>query len=246
MRITLGIPIIQAIPGECVHSLIALAVEIGRDGEMAVSTSLNVFPHDRARNKIIKDAVETDSEYLFFADSDHVFPPRAFERMLFVMQEKECVMVTGHTLRRGYPYTNTWFKNNEKGELCNVTASGNNVYEIDACGLGCALINIPWIVENLEEPFFKTVEGRPGTDHEKEKPPVGEDIHFCERVREKGGVIYGDARVRCGHVFNRMIIDDETSDLLRKMHLKAEREHGENGKELGGNLDACYTSLSSE
>lgn len=224
VRTTLGIPIIQSIPGECVHSIIGLAVEIGRCGEMVVSTSLNNFPHDRARNKIIEDAIKTETKYLFFADSDHVFPSRTFERMLYVMQEKECVMVTGYTLMRGYPYTNTWYKTDKNGTLCNVTASGNNVYEIDACGLGCALIDIPWIVENLEEPYFKTVEERKGTDDEEGKPPVGEDFHFCKRIREKDGIIYGHAHVRCGHVFNRMIINDDTSDSLRKIHLEAKRK----------------------
>jgi len=210
MRIALGIPVVDHVPGEAVFSHYALCATIGRRGQVVVPSVLNLMPHDKARNLIMTVARENNADYLMFVDSDMVVKPDAFDLLLETLQKNKCVMAAGHAYRRGYPFTPTWFK--FKGEeLFQVTAS-QGVHEIDACGLACNLIDLKWIWENLEKPYFFT-----GKDGDKR---IWEDTFFCKKIRDKGGKIFGDARVRCGHLRTRVAVDDSNADRLRQEFMK--------------------------
>ncbi len=155
MRVTLGIPTIGGISGQVYASQLALAASMGKKVDDMIVPSVNgVSPHSRAREIIIKKAIDFNSDYLLFLDSDMVPPPDAFHRLLETLLETKASMVAGHFYRRGYPYTLTWFKivNDKNKEVCASPEVG--FAEIDCCGLACNLIDVRWIQEHLNEPFF--------------------------------------------------------------------------------------------
>jgi len=217
MKVALGIPVIDGVSAEAFPSHLAIAVEIARQGQLALFTPRNRMPHDVARWDIWQGAVEQGCDYLLFVDDDNILPIGTFTRLLKVLQDNEgCRVVSGSYLRRGYPYTTVWSKE-IKGQYYNVDAS-EGVHEIHVSGLGCALIDLKWCDTHLTRPIFQMFKDEEGLTK------ITDDVSFYSRVREAGGLILGDADVQCGHVHERVIITRGNADSLRMLHIKKEGE----------------------
>jgi hypothetical protein len=212
MKIALGIPVVDSVPAEAFGHHLATAIELRKLGEVAIFTPINYFPHDRARMMVTEGAREQDCDLLLFVDDDTILPPGACQRLYNTMQEHKAQVVSGHYYRRGYPYTSVWSRKNAEGQWCQVDAD-KGVYEIHTSGLGCALIDLRWVWENLKPPFYTM-------GHDKQGTTVTDDISFFDRVREAGGKILGDANVRCVHLAGRQCVSDETVVQLRNWSLK--------------------------
>ena len=213
MRVCLGIPVVESVPGEVYGSHLNLAISLGRIADVVIPSVVGVVPYDRARETVLKVALDESCDYLFFVDADMGVPMKSFEYLLDDLNgSPSAVLASGHAYRRGYPFTPTWFKLRE-GKSYGVTAPpATGIYEIDYTGLFCCVIDLKWVRENLEPPFFKITETE------------SEDVFFCKKIREKGGVVLGDSRLRIDHLANRIVVNDETADYLRGMFLQRKRE----------------------
>ena len=73
MRIMIGIPCYRDVAGETLEDYMRLAFHLGRRTEhdylVGIKTKSEQF---RARNAIVEGALQTDCDYLFFLDDDHV------------------------------------------------------------------------------------------------------------------------------------------------------------------------------
>jgi hypothetical protein len=217
VKVVLGIPIVDSVPGEVFASHLSLATSIGRVAELVIPQVLNVFPHARARELIMD--LGRDADYVMWVDSDVEPPAWAFERMLGTIRARDdVVMVTGHCCRRGYPFTNTWSKLAD-GKLFNVEAGPETVpQEIDACGFPCNLVDMTLVRANLDKPYFRQVYNGEGREN------VWEDGYFCHTVRNAGLKILGDPKVRCRHLMGRRFIDDQSVVGLRREELELESD----------------------
>lgn len=226
MRVTLAMPVVDSVPGEAVAYHMMLAAKIARTAEISIPVIMNVFPHDRARNQLFEIAQRNESDYIFFVDDDMVIPPDAYCRLLevFSYRKPRPVAVSGHYYRRGWPYTPVWSvdKPGERGPddmPYHVVTADSGVHQIHFSGLGCCLIDVHWVTQNLVKPYFFMRSDDYGTN-------VTDDVTFFEAVQKAGGVVYGNADVRCGHLSSRQLICDRTAADYRKHEIELREDEG--------------------
>ena len=199
--LTLGLPLVGDLPQECVTDLMVAVAQAAKiEDKLVFVCPQNVYPHDRARELIITEALKTESNLLWFIDADTRPPEGAFEKMLGVLNEKRCAMVSGYYVQRGYPFVSTWAKyEDDSGPKLVEIEHGTKVLKINSCGLGCALIDLSWIKENLQPPYF-LMEVDPSL------PTMyrWEDAYFCKKIADNGGEIFGLVDVVCTHMGRRM------------------------------------------
>ncbi len=212
LRTALGIPIIDHVPGEAVVGLVRTAVDISRLGSICVISALNRLPVDFARQQMLEEALsQKDIDLMMWVDSDSVIRKGTFEKLLFTIRETKAVLVSGHYYQRGYPFASTWTKLFPNGVVGRVPFQPDSgLMDIDGCGLGCALLDLNWIRENLKSPYFEVRSARDGSEG-----VTWEDTHFCLLIREKGGKIIGDTSVSCGHLFTRREINETNHEVFK-------------------------------
>lgn len=214
-RLAVGIPIVDHVAGEAVSELLPAVVKASRHcSGMIFLTPLNMFPHDRPRSWIVENARAAECDLLWFIDSDMILPPDSFEQLLKVQQETNAAVVSAHYYRRGAPWTSVWSQQ-ASGTWFQVDAD-SGVHEIGTSGLGCALVDLKWVFENLKEPYFSMTPGEKSTI-------VTDDTTFYDKVRQAGGLILGNADVRCGHLGERRVVCDKTAEFYRKLTMELEK-----------------------
>jgi hypothetical protein len=196
MKLVLGIPVVDSVYAEVYGSHLALTAEMARAGEITLVCPLNAPSVDAGR-KIIWDQAAS-GDYLMFVDHDVLLPPGSFSSLLESLLRRNAQVAAGRYCLRGYPYTNIWGKRVLDGKMF---VDSEVEAELDGCGMGCTLIDIKWVKENLTEPLWKTTHDENGRTIETE------DYYFCNKVRVAKGIIIGVPSVDCGHDENYRNVD---------------------------------------
>ena len=223
MKLGLAMPSVGDIPGDLFGCHLSVAVEFARlavqngNEKVCITTPCGIIPHDRARCFCFEAAVQAGVDYLFWIDVDNLIPRGALEKMLNLLLERKVQAVSGFYYRRGYPYTSVWSKKSDKWFFQVQPMEG--IHEIDAAGLGCAVVDVKWVVKNMTKPYFICGVAEDGT-------LVMDDVSFFGQLRQKGGVLLGDASIRCGHLQEREIINDGNVDRLRKVKQELSNDMG--------------------
>lgn len=145
----------------------------------------------RARNEIVRLALEGSFDYIFMVDADMYVPKDALQKML----EYPTEICLGLCPR----------KNTKNHETCIYKIGQINYQDaytyrdlpkqdrvmVHGGGLACALIKTD-IFKNLTYPWFRYVTYQDGSE-------LSEDLYFCSQAKANGYKIYVDTRVRCGH-----------------------------------------------
>lgn len=138
-----------------------------------------------ARDTLVNNAIQTNCDYIFFLDCDHVFesPQNPNEALKLLYQcinkdpnSKDGKIVSGLYRAKqstGFNYA-AWIRANEKGFLPIQSWSGNWL-EIDVAGLGCCLISTD-VFKNIQKPYF----------YWETADSISEDFYFFE-LAKKGG-----------------------------------------------------------
>ena len=216
-KLAIGLPLAGDLPMECVADLMIATAQATLEGDLCVIAPQGIFPHDRAREAIITEALESDCDYLWFIDADTRQPGGAIKEMLRVLREEKAAMVTGWYNQRGFPFASTWAVERSGGETAplQIVDEQSDRVRIDGCGLGSALIDLNWVRENLLPPFFVMA-----VDVSRPTLYRWEDSYFCCLIKEAGGAIYGLPQVRCKHMGSRIEITCENEEQLRREHLQ--------------------------
>ena len=155
-----------------------------------------------SRNDIATQALQMDADYVFWLDSDMVFPPDTLIRMMNTLRKNDLDILTGLYFRRVPPYTPVLFdKLSIDGDVCDFSEFDSipkDLFEVGGCGFGCVL---------MKTDVFFDVQSKFGNMF----APVannGEDIAFCCRAKECGYKIYCDPSIICGHV-GYSVVDDQ-------------------------------------
>ena len=216
MNVALIVPVVESVPVHNIGPLLTLCARMEKNPDidnLFIIVPQNVVPHDAARIAGFDDAIKLECDLVLFIDDDTIPPFNAFDSLYRVLKEKKAVAVSGLYYRRGYPYTSVWSK--KVGKKAYQVSAEYGVHKIHYSGLGCALIDVNWVVKNLKKPYFemdKSVEL--GTT-------VTDDITFFDKIRKKRGKVFGNADVRCAHIGNREIIDDGSVNQLRRSAVEA-------------------------
>jgi len=181
----------------------------------------------RARNDVVKDFLQRNSEYLLFIDSDMGYPPEALQSLLQTARTYD-LAVTGALCfahRRSHPTDDAtqaerceqvptlykWIETEDTaGFQTVVDYPRNTVCTVDGTGAAFLLISrkiLEKIAEEFGETWFDQIQ------HPKRKDPFGEDLSFCIRVAAAGGQIAVDTAVKTAHDKGGIFLTEEMWDV---------------------------------
>lgn len=149
---------------------------------------------EEARNVAAREALEMDTEYLFFLDDDILAPNQTITRMVRILEnEPEYDLVSAVYPLKSPEAEPAVYRDDRPGPYWGWTF--NEVFEIDSCGMGACMIRTS-ALKKISEPWFAWVETADG----KDSAEVGEDIYFCRKLKEAGGRLLADGGILCGHI----------------------------------------------
>lgn len=191
-KILIGVPAMDMCSSYFTQSLAML----DRVEDCAISFIIGSLVYD-ARNKICQAAIAGEFDYIFWLDSDMIFPSNTLEHMFTVCEEENIDILTGLAFRRRAPYTPCIFKELDRDENGKIMFEGfddypdNKVFEVAGCGAACMLMKTDVLFD---------IAGADGNIWFNPEEGAGEDTAFCMRARKHGYKIFCDSRVKLGHV----------------------------------------------
>jgi len=140
-----------------------------------------------------------DYDYLIWVDSDIIFTPQQFQRLL--SHDKDIVsgvymMNDGRSLAAVKDWDEEYFKKNGHFQFLGLTdiEGKEELIEVSYTGMGFMLVK-KGVFESMTYPWFKPIEKRIGNMVDF----TMEDVAFCLRAKEKGYKILIDPEVRVEH-----------------------------------------------
>lgn len=197
MKTLIAIPCMDQVPALFAKSLALL--QKPDDCTLAMQMGSLIYT---SRNNLATMAIQSNYDYVFWMDSDMVFPQDALIRLMDTLKKNDLDIISGLYFRRVPPYSPTLFDKLEmRGNICSWSEFKEipeGLFEIGGCGFGCVLMSTE---------VFLSVQAKHGNMF----APIGnngEDIAFCIRARDCGYKIWCDPAVICGHV-GYSVVDDK-------------------------------------
>ena len=169
---------------------------------------LNGYITDEARNVSVEKAIELEFDFVFFMDSDMIFPKGALltlMRHLLSHPDKPRV-VGGLYNTRSDHRMNTYMWDEKLKSFHSVNLPLNNgLKEIDCVATGCMLCDIN-VFKSYDWPWFEYFYNT-RVDGSRER--WSEDMVFGHRCMELGIKHYADTDVVCEHIINARVAQVE-------------------------------------
>ena len=158
----------------------------------------------KARNKIAKDLLELNADYWLALDTDHLVQPELLEMLFKVAQHEDAAMVSGLITKRIYPYETVAFKfaSDSKDFLGVHIPPSTGVREVDACAMGCTLIDLRKL-QKLPQPWFQDITN------------LRSDLHLCLKFRRAGERIFVHSDAHVCHLGDPLLVTPEGAEKLR-------------------------------
>jgi hypothetical protein len=200
LSVMVGLPAGRDIPALTVKSLLGTfdlcrAVNVPAQLGMVIGSSVVQW----ARDEVIDLFLRSDANRLFWIDSDMVWEPEHFMRMLALSQRHDVVCAT-YPAKIDQP---TFYVNRDEST---VVTNRYGLMEIWGAGLGFTVITRP-VIEQLADKADKIrdeVAGRDiasvfriDTTNGKRR---GEDMAFFSDIRELGYTVWLDTEIDLGHI----------------------------------------------
>ena len=193
MKTLIAVPAMDMCHSRFAQSLATL----DKAGECQVSFIMNSLIYD-ARNKFCQQAIEGEFDYIFWLDSDMVFPSYVLQQ--FMQDDKD--IVAGLYFRRNYPFTPVAFSELRREDgilrMKDLEEWPNELFEVDGVGFGCVLMKTDCLFD---------IAGKEGGVWFTPTQDAGEDAAFCLRAKEHGYEIWIDPAVKLGHVGQTVITE---------------------------------------
>lgn len=207
-RVVLGIPCFQSVDYQVLEDYMRLAFHIGRRCQdiqliLGVKGKSEQF---RARNAIVKAAIQTDAEFIWMLDDDHIIDVEAstiiqpyqaitsrydiLKKLIFNMHRNPNMGICGalYWQRGGECLPVVMEENNEgKPHFLHPFDISNRLQKVDVAGGGCMLIRTA-VFDKIKEPWFA-----PEFEY-------GTDIQICKQVRAAGFEVWCDTSIEIGHL----------------------------------------------
>jgi FkbM family methyltransferase len=187
-KILVAIPTAKYVEVETFKSLWDLEVPKGYELDFQYFYGYNIA---QIRNLIADWAKRYD--YLLSVDSDIVLPNDALIKMLAADKD----IISGLYIQR-IPGTQTLevYMATPSGGCTNIPYAlleNRQIVEIEACGMGCALIKSE-VFRKISYPHFFYKEALTMRD------TVSEDVFFCKKAKEHGFTVWADPSIKCDHI----------------------------------------------
>ena len=187
MKLMVAVPTVDYVPADFVKSLSKLSLRLGREripaGVEIVGGTLVYI----ARNRLAHRAITDGYTHVLWLDSDMVFGDSIVEDLLFCGKD----MVCGAFVSRRPPYGPCVYTDiSDPGSMKKVENFGTEPFRVDGCGFAAVLTSVSLLQEvwNHFGTCFRPTE------------QYGEDLAFCDRVKQLGREIWCEPTVRPGHI----------------------------------------------
>lgn len=189
MKIAIAVPSHDTVPALFSYDLAQLCLWTASQLPEGVHLGLywvsGTYVH-KARQELIDHLLEVGTDYILWIDSDMRFPKEA---LVGLMQRKRDVVGINYA-KRCIPSEYVAIKKAHptEGEPCVTNEDSEGLEEVDAVGFGMVLMRcgaLSDLPDPSETPWFQH-------KHLGGARWVGEDVHFCELLREAGVKIWVD------------------------------------------------------
>ena len=205
-KIMVAVPTLDYIHYKFVESLTNLSYrlnDLNIDHDICFKPSTLVY---MGRDWLAKRAREGDYTHVLWLDADMVFEPDICETLLNMKQDMVCGLFRSrHNNRRAYALFSSLYPAVRYEALESNPELLNDIFTVEGCGFGCVLTTVDLLVRVLT-----------ANDNTCFMPTrnFGEDLAFCERVRNLGIDIYCNPDVKVGHIGHGVIKSDNTIDWI--------------------------------
>jgi len=143
------------------------------------------------RNQLVEGAKKYKCSHILFLDVDHRHHPDTITKLL----SHNSPIVSGLSYMRQEPFEPCLFRGIiNKYDTVTKWVDGELI-EVDSVGAACLLINMG-VFENIEAPYFNFM---PNPVPEI-KYSIGEDVYFCNKLKQAGYKIYVDTSCTNKHI----------------------------------------------
>lgn len=192
MKVLIAVPCMDQVPAQFAQCLATL----GKVDKTIVAFQIGSLVYT-SRNALVQIAIKRGCDYIFWLDSDMMFPPDALVRMFKSLEHGD--IVSGLYFRRVAPFTPVIYDKLDIDDTgCHYTEPKDipdGIFEVAGCGFGCVLMPTDVMLDVLEKygSPFTPING------------IGEDLSFCWRARQLGFKIVCDPDIPLGHVGHHVI-----------------------------------------
>lgn len=197
-KILVAIPSMDMVPVRFAQSLAMLQ----KVGECVIGFQIGSLVYE-AREKLATAAIEMGADYVFWIDSDMVFPPDVLQRLMNDIESEKGDIVSGLYFRRSSPFTPVVFDQLEvidetRAKFTEFDEIPEGIFECGGIGFGCVLMPTDALMSVMSKfgTMFTPCYG------------MGEDLSFCWRVRQCGYKIVTDPGLSLGHCGHYVITRD--------------------------------------
>ena len=187
MKLMVAVPTVDYVHADFVKSLTRLSLRLGRERipanvEVVGGTLVYI-----ARDRLAKRAVDDEYTHVLWLDSDMTFSDSIVEDLLFCGKD----MVCGAFVSRRPPYGPCVYTDiSDPGNMKKVENFGTEPFRVDGCGFATVLTSVS-LLADVKRAFSTCF--RPTEQY-------GEDLAFCDRVKQLGREIWCEPTVRPGHI----------------------------------------------
>ena len=187
MRLLVAVPTVDYVPADFVKSLSQLCLRLGRGRIQADVQIIGGTLVYIARNRLAHRAILDEYTHVLWLDSDMTFSDSIVEDLLFCGKD----MVCGAFVSRRPPYGPCVYTDiSDPANMKKVENFGTEPFRVDGCGFATVLTSVS-LLDAVQSNFGTCF--RPTEQY-------GEDLAFCDRVKQLGMEIWCEPTVRPGHI----------------------------------------------
>lgn len=188
LKISIAIPTHEQAPATFMYDLASLcaftAAHMPEGWELGLQMVTGTYIHS-ARMQLMQVCVEQKSDYILWLDSDMRFPREALVRLLQHQKPVVGINYSKRGIARGFVAIK---EVGIPGKMLDTLETSTGLEEVEAMGFGCVLMRTN-VVKDLpdprEHPWFQH-------KHMQRWVWMGEDVYFCELLRNAGIKLYVD------------------------------------------------------
>ena len=222
--ICIGIVAYDGFDGQVAQDYMRLMFHLGRkhtdyEFQLAIKWKSEQF---RARNAIVKAALQNSADYIWMLDDDHILDigrsqgaTSAYDlpiNLVKHLEDNPNIGVVGALyFQRGGDYSPVIMqesKDDARPYFLTHPEIANRMQKVDVTGGGCMMIRAS-VFDKIKDPWF-------APEHD-----WGTDVQLCKQVRAAGYEVWCDTSLEIGHMQNEKRL--VTSELIR--HDTSEREY---------------------
>lgn len=214
--VSIAVPCAQVVEPKTLQSMMALVNHSAKHDISIVDIGITERALiDDARNCLVETFLKSPTEWMFWMDSDMVFPEDTLVKLFKLVESKNAKMATGiYYQRKGLNYPVLWSRGEELEETgtktgLNSPRSKTNKYvgtfvfphhekkepfKVHSAGFGCVLVHRS-VFEIMSRPWFQFIKGQ-----------CSEDFYFFVNAQELGFELWAEPTIDLGHLGDAPVI----------------------------------------